>query len=73
MKNKLICISIILSWGTTVSFAQTDSLFWNGEMLKIATPTSNANWINIQPGISIRPSRFLLNTKKHYGLEAMMK
>lgn len=50
--------------------AQTDSLFWNSEMSKIATPTSNADWINIKPEIVINPLTFFSTQKKALTLGA---
>jgi bacillolysin len=45
-------------------YAQTDSLFWNSEMKRIATPTSKPGWINIRPEININPSVFFSAEKK---------
>jgi bacillolysin len=51
-------------------YAQNDTGFWNSEMIKIATPTSNADWINIKPEIKINASTFFINEKKALGLGA---
>ncbi|MBC7507329.1 MAG: M4 family metallopeptidase [Ferruginibacter sp.] len=68
MKNKIILVTLVTAFFAKPVFAQTDTLFWNNEMIKIATPNSSAHWINIKPGISIKPSAFFISQKKALGL-----
>ncbi len=69
MKNIIIFLTCILIVGTQNLYAQTDSGFWNSEMIKIATPASNEDWINIKPEIKINASLFFVNEKKALGLQ----
>ena len=64
MKNIIIFLTCILIVSTQNLYAQTDSGFWNSEMIKIATPTSKPGWINIRPEININPSVFFTAKKK---------
>lgn len=68
MKNKFFLLAGILLFSTKILYAQKDSLFWNNEMTKIATATSNADWINIKPEVLITSSTFFINEKKALGL-----
>ena len=69
MKNIIIFLTCILIVSTQNLYAQNDSSFWNSEMIKIATPTSNEDWINIKPEIKINASLFFVNEKKALGLQ----
>ena len=68
MKNKIFLLACIAFLSINEVHAQADSLFWNNEMSKIATPTSNADWINIKPEVIIKPSTFFTSQKKALGL-----
>ncbi len=70
MKIKIGLLAAIALFFCTKSFAQIDSLFWNKEMAQIATPSSNSNWINIKPEISLQPAVFFATQKKALGLGA---
>ena len=64
MKNKIYLVISMLLLGIGSVQSQADSLFWNSEMIKIATPTSNADWINIKPEILLDPLTFFIYQKK---------
>ncbi len=64
MKNKIYLLVSMLLLGIGSVHSQSDSLFWNSEMIKIATPTSNADWINIKPEILLDPLTFFISQKK---------
>ena len=68
MKNKIYLLTGMLIIGLQGLHAQADKQFWNTEMKKIATETSNADWINIKPDTSINPLTFFINHKKALGL-----
>jgi len=70
MKNKKLFFLCTLLFCIGRIQAQTDSLFWNSEMVKIATPTSNADWIHIKPEITINPLTFFSTQKKALNLGA---
>lgn len=67
MKNKILLLVCVL--GMTNIHAQTDSLFWNREMIKIATPTSHRGWINIKPEVLINPQIFFSTYKQALNLQ----
>ena len=74
MKNKFFLLTVTLVFGVKSLYAQVDTLFWNKEIAKIATPTSNAGWINIKPEVFIASSTFFINEKKkHLVLGKTMK
>src|SRR5690349_11507340 len=70
MKNRLLFLLIVLLSANEFTAAQTDSLFWNNEMSRIATETSHDGWINIKPEVTISPLSFFTNQKKALGLTA---
>lgn len=70
MKNRIYLLCSILLLNIMGALAQKDSIFWNNEMIKIATATSNADWINIKPDVLINPLTFFTNQKKTLNLSA---
>ena len=68
MKNKKLFLKLLLLLLVNGVHGQTDSLFRNSEMAKIATATSNADWINIKPEIKLDPLTFFANNKKALAL-----
>ena len=70
MKNRLLFLLIVLLSANEFTAAQTDSLFWNNEISRIATETSHDGWINIKPEVTISPLSFFTNQKKALGLTA---
>jgi bacillolysin len=68
MKNRIFFLLLILLSASGFLVAQTEYPFWNNEMSKIATETSNESWINIKPGVTISPLTFFADQKKALGL-----
>lgn len=68
MNNKYLFLAFLFVVGASNLQAQRDTTFWNKEMLRIATPTSKAGWINIKPGIHIAPSTFFKLQRNALGL-----
>jgi bacillolysin len=68
MKNKLFIVACLSIMVTQYSYAQNERNFWNDEMVRIATPTSNEDWINIKPDIRISATSFFVNEKNALGL-----
>lgn len=64
MKNKILFLTCMAIFYASGLWAQTDSVFWNAAMKKIAGPTSNADWINIKQDIEINPLTFFVNYKQ---------
>ncbi len=64
MKNKINLMLCLLLLSAGAVYAQIDSLFWNPEMERIATPTSNSGWINIRPEVTIIPLSFFKEYKQ---------
>jgi hypothetical protein len=64
-KYFLILISIVFFKEVK---AQKEYKFWNDEMIKIATPTSNEDWINIKTDVKINVGSFFENNKQALGL-----
>ncbi len=70
MKCKILVLLFFSMVCSFIATAQADSLFWNKEMIKIATVSSNADWINIKPEVIINPSTFFTSYKQALNLGA---
>lgn len=68
MKSKIIYLLFILLVGADIIYAQTDTLIPNRQLLAIAKPTRNEDWIVIKDDVKIDPLKFFFSYKPAMGL-----
>jgi bacillolysin len=69
MKNKIIVTGLLFFIVTGSVFAQKVTNFWTAEMIRIAEPMSNEDWIRIKPEIKLTATQFFTIQKQALGLD----